>query len=116
MFDINPTGRALTRLGSTAIAAVETLQSVDGLSVVSGKVQVMIFPKNVGRLGGISTKPRGQYILASAVAGRVSPERLRNLGFCYKVEKKGHRYWFRTGHTDFRNFFVALEELTGLAI
>ncbi len=116
MIHVNPKGLAITRLGSSALAAVEAMQSTEGLYVESGAVQVMIFHERIGQLGGISTDRRGQYILTSAVAGRVSPERLNNLGFCYKVEKNGHRYWFRAGHTDFRNFFAALEEMTAQAI
>ncbi len=116
MFDINPTGRALTWLGSTALAAVEALQSTEGLYVEPRAVQVMIFHERIGQLGGISTDRRGQYILASAVAGRITIKQLHGLGFHHKVETSGHRYWYRRGHNDFRNLFAALGEITGLVI
>ena len=112
MFHLNPTGLAITRLGPTALGAVQALQSSEGLYVESGAVQVMIYHERIGQLGGLSTKPHGQYILASAVAGRITIDRLQELGFRYKTRGDGSHYWYRTGHADFRNFFAALEEIT----
>jgi ribulose 1,5-bisphosphate synthetase/thiazole synthase len=116
MIHVNPKGLAITRLGSSALAAVEAIQLTEGLYVESGAVQVMIYHERIDQLGGFSTKPRGQYILASAVAGRIATERLQELGFRYKTRGDGSHYWNRSGHANFRNFFAALEEMTGLVI
>ena len=116
MIHVNPKGLAITRLDSSALAAVEAIQLTEGLYVESGAVQVMIFHERIGQLGGISTDRRGQYILASAVAGRITSERLQELGFRYKTRSDGSHYWYRPGHVDFRNFFAAFEEMTGVLI
>jgi hypothetical protein len=116
MFHLNPNGLAITRLDSSALDAVEALQSVDGLYVESGAVQVMIFHERIGQLGGLSTDRCGQYILASAVAGRITVERLQELGFRYATRNDGSHYWYRPGHVDFHGLFKALGEITGVVI
>jgi len=116
MIHVNPRGLAITRLSSSALAAVETIQLTEGLHVESGAVQVMIYHERIGQLGGFSTKRYGQYILASAAAGRIATERLQELGFRFKTRGDGSHYWYRPRHTNFRNFFAALEEMTGLVI
>ena len=109
MFHLNPNGLAITRLDSSALYAVEALQSVDGIYIESGAVQVMIFHERIGQLGGLSTDRRGQYILASAVAGRITVECLQELGFRYKTRSDGSHYWYRPGHVS----FGCLASLTG---
>jgi hypothetical protein len=116
MLHLNPDGLAITRLSPSALGAVELLHVTDGLYVESGSVQVMIFHERIGQLGGLSTVPRGQYILASAVVGRITAERLQELGFLYATRNDGSHYWYRPGHMDFRGLFTALGEMTGLAI
>lgn len=116
MFQFNPNGLAITRLGSAALTAVEAMQSTEGLYVESGAVQVMIYHERIGQLGGISTDRRGQYILTSAVAGRISTECLQDLGFRCETRTDGSPYWYRPGHDDFHGLFTALEEMTGLII
>lgn len=116
MFDINLKGPALNRLSLPALRAIEVLQSARELYVKPLAVQVQVLHERIGLIGGISTDRRGQYILESATAGRITIKRLQSLGFRYKKRGNGSHYWYRAGHTDFRNFFVALEEVTGQAI
>jgi hypothetical protein len=116
MIHLNLKGLAITRLGSSALAAVEAMKSTKGLYVETGAVQVMIFHERIGQLGGISTDRREQYIIASAVSGRITSERLQDLGFRYETRGDGSHYWYRPGHVDFQNFFAAFEEITGFFI
>ncbi len=113
MFDVTPTGKAISHLGPTALSTVEFLQAIDNFFVEAGEIQVMIFHDQIGQLGGISTHRRGQYILTSAVAGRISTERLESLGFHSKRRADGSLYWYRPGHKDFRALITALEEISG---
>jgi len=116
MLHLDPNGLAITRLDSTALAAIAALQSVDNLYVESGAVQVKIFHEHFGQLGGLSTKPRGQYVLVPAISDRTSRERILDIGFHCRWRSNGTPYLYRSRHDDFRSLFAAIEEITGLVI
>lgn len=116
MFDISYRDQAVSKLGIDALNAVTTIELAEGLQVVSGAVQVMVFDDQIGQLGGLSTQACGQYLLAPAVEGRVSTEQLEALGFEAKFRSDGSYYWFRRGHDQFDGFFDAIAGMTGRTV
>lgn len=95
-------------------AFLDELQSDPAYTVALGRVQLMIAHKSIGRVGGLSTGPVGQYLLLRA-ATQMPDVKLRRIGFRLMRRSNGSHYWFRNRHNDLAGFLSVLDDVAARA-
>ncbi|AML50189.1 hypothetical protein [Falsihalocynthiibacter arcticus] len=95
-----------------ARSVFETYQMTSVYEVKAGKVQLMLYHCDLGKIGGLSTKPNGQYLLASPAHDIIGSPRLSQLGFELRHRSDGSPFWWKQGHNHLGGFITAVREIT----
>ena len=102
----------ISHLGPRARSLFETYQMTSLYEVKTGKVQLMLYHSDLGKIGGLCTKPNGQYLLYSPAHDIIGSPRLSQLDFELRYRSDGSLFWWKQGHNHLGGFITAVREIT----
>jgi hypothetical protein len=105
-------GAIICHLEPRARSLFETYQMTKVYEVKVGKVQLMLCHHELGKIGGLCTKPNGQYLLASPAHDIIGSPRLSQLDFALRYRSDGSPFWWKLGHNHLGSFITAVREIT----